>query len=96
LLQELPENEKLPCGACSPIWWYIFVVSYKNMYKPKDANHASSNAHKAYHVCPFLMENLEHFLELEKTFKPQAQIDFFTNFKIAYKQLVSTIGSIDA
>jgi hypothetical protein len=25
----------------------------------------------------FLMENLEHVLELEKTFKPQAQIDFF-------------------
>jgi hypothetical protein len=42
------------------------------------------------------MEKLEHFLELEKTFKPQEQIDFFTNFKIAYKQSVSTIGSIDA
>jgi hypothetical protein len=36
-------------------------------------------------IYAFLMENLEHFLELEKTFKPQAQIDFFTNFKIAYK-----------
>ncbi len=33
----------------------------------------------------FLMENLEHFLELEKTFKPQVQIDIFTNFKIAYE-----------
>jgi hypothetical protein len=85
--------KKSLCGACSPIWWYIFVLSYKNMYKPEDTAHASSNAHVMY---AFLMENLEHFLELEKTFKPQAQIDFFTNLKIAYKQLVSTIGSIDA
>lgn len=52
--------------------------------------------HTRHIMYTFLMENLEHFLELEKTFKPQAQIDFFTNLKIAYKQLVSTIGSIDA
>jgi len=80
LLQELLENEKNHLVVLAHQFGGTSLFSHTKICTNPKTPIMHLQMHTRHIMYAFLMENLEIFLELEKTFKPQAQTDLFHKF----------------